>query len=427
LLEPFRNEPLTDFSRPENRQAFEAALDRAEARFGSEYPVVIGGERIYTRDKIRSLNPSSYDQVVGLVSRAGRDLAERAVQTAWKAWNEEWKHWHPEERARILFKAAAIMRRRKHDLSAAMVLEVGKNWAEADADTAEAVDFLEYYGREMLRLHYGDHVTRTPGEDNELFYIPLGVGLVIPPWNFPCAILTGMTSASLVTGNTVILKPASTSPVIGFLVFEILEEAGLPPGVLNFVPGSGAEIGDYLVEHPLTRFVHFTGSKEVGLRIAELAARIRPGQRWIKRVMAEMGGKDAIIVDETADLEAAAEGITVSAFGYQGQKCSACSRAILVEPVYDRVLNLVAERARRITVGPVRDPANWMGPVADEGQYRKILEYLDVGRGEGWLVTGGGKAEGPGLEGGYFIEPTIFAWRRSAGSAARKSSAPCFR
>lgn len=404
MVVDFKNEPYTDFSKEENRRAFEEALRKVEAELGREYDLIIGGERIKTDRKAKSINPSNIDQVVGIVSQADTALAEKAIQAALKAF-ETWRRVPPEARARYLFKAAAILRRRKHEFSAWMVYEAGKSWAEADADTAEAIDFMEYYGRQMIKLAERQPLVRIPTEDNEMYYIPLGVGAIIPPWNFPLAIMVGMTTSAIVTGNTVVLKPASTTPVIAAKFMEILEEAGLPAGVVNYVPGSGGEIGDYLVDHPKIRFISFTGSKEVGLRIYERAAKRQPGQLWLKRVIAEMGGKDAIIVDSSADLELAAQGIVVSAFGFSGQKCSACSRAIVLEDVYDRVLELVAEKTKALKVGDVRNPDVFTGPVIDEKAYNKILSYIEIGKSEGRLVVGGGKGEGNG----YFIQPTIFA------------------
>ncbi|HEY8343502.1 MAG TPA: L-glutamate gamma-semialdehyde dehydrogenase [Calditerricola sp.] len=404
MVVDFKNEPYTDFSKEENRRAFEEALRKVEAELGREYDLIIGGERIKTDRKAKSINPSNIDQVVGIVSQVDTALAEKAVQAALKAF-ETWKRVPAEARARYLFKAAAILRRRKHEFSAWMVYEAGKSWAEADADTSEAIDFMEYYGRQMIKLAERQPLVRIPTEDNEMYYIPLGVGAVIPPWNFPLAIMVGMTTSAIVTGNTVVLKPASTTPVIAAKFMEILEEAGLPPGVVNYVPGPGGEIGDYLVDHPKIRFISFTGSKEVGLRIYERAAKRQPGQLWLKRVIAEMGGKDAIIVDSSADLELAAQGIVVSAFGFSGQKCSACSRAIVLEDVYDRVLELVAEKTKALKVGDVRNPDVFTGPVIDEKAYNKILSYIEIGKNEGRLVVGGGKGEGNG----YFIQPTVFA------------------
>jgi 1-pyrroline-5-carboxylate dehydrogenase len=404
VRDEFRNEPLTNFRVPENKQAFQAALNKVESELGKEYDIIIGGERIKTEQKIRSINPSNKEQVIGLVSKADRALAEKAIQTAAKTF-ESWKAVPGEARARYLYKAAAILRRRKHEFSAWMVKEAGKSWAEADADTAEAIDFLEYYGRQMDKLAQRQPLVRIPTEDNEMYYIPLGVGVIIPPWNFPLAIMVGMTSSAIVTGNTVVLKPASTTPVIAAKFMEVLEDAGVPAGVVNYLPGSGGEVGDFLVEHPLTRFISFTGSRDVGLRINELASKRSPGQKWIKRLIAEMGGKDSIIVDNDCDLEAAAQAIVNSAFGFSGQKCSACSRAIVHQDVYDQVLNRVVELTKELTVGDVANPEFYTGPVIDEGAYNKILEYIEIGKQEGKLVAGGEK----GPDTGYFIQPTVFA------------------
>ncbi len=402
MLPEFVNCALTDFSKEDNRQAMFAALGRVESQLGRSYPLVLGGEEITTDDKIKSLNPSNFTEIVGYFSKANAMHAERAIAIA----DETFKMWSripAEERARYLLKAGAIMKRRRLELAAWIVFEEGKNWVEADADVAEAIDFLEFYGREMMRYGAPQPITPYPGEENELYYIPLGVGAVIPPWNFPLAILAGMTSAAIVTGNTVVLKPASTAPAIAFQFLEIMKEAGLPAGVLNFLPGPGGQIGDTIVQHPRTRFIAFTGSKEVGLRIHELAARLSEGQIWIKRTILEMGGKDFIIVDASADLDAAAEGIVTAAFGFQGQKCSACSRAILHADVYDAVLAKIVERTKKITVGPVKDPANYLGPVIDEAAFNKILEYIAIGKKEGKLAAGG--EQGPA--GGYFIQPTV--------------------
>jgi len=404
VVPEFRNEPMIDFSIPEARHAMEETIARVRQELGREYPLIIGGRPVWTDGRIRSINPCNTSEVVGLVAKATRQEAEQALEAAWAAF-PEWSALPAEARARVLFKAAAIMRRRKMELMAWMMLEAAKTWDEALGDVNEAIDFLEYYGREAIRVAQPHPVTPFPGEANEAFSIPLGVGVIIPPWNFPLAILTGMTTGPVAAGNTVVLKPASATPVIAAKFMEIMAEAGIPAGVINFVPGGGGEIGDFLVSHPRTRFINFTGSMEVGLRINELAARRQEGQIWIKRVVAEMGGKDAIIVDETADLDAAAEGIVISAFGYQGQKCSACSRAILVDAIYDQMLEKIVERARALRVGDAEDYRSQMAAVIDQAAYEKILEYIEIGKTEGRLVTGGGKGDPKG----YFIEPTIFA------------------
>lgn len=403
MLTEYRVEQITDFGIPVNRQRMEESLKKVRSEFGKEYPLIIGGERIYTEKKIESYNPSNPDEVVGYTGKAGREEAEKAMQVALSTF-ESWKNVSAEARARILFRAASIMKRRRFELNSWMVYEAGKTWIEADADTAEAIDFLEYYGREMLKLDRPTNLYRIPGEDNEQYYIPLGVGIVIPPWNFPLAILAGMTSAAVVAGNTVILKPASTTTVIAAKFMEIMEEAGLPAGVINFLPGSGGVIGDYLVEHPKTRFVAFTGSMEVGLRINELAAKPREGQIWIKRVIAEMGGKDAIVVDNEADIDAAVEGIVTSAFGFQGQKCSACSRAIIHRDVYDEVKEKVIAKVKEIRIGQPDNLENYMGPVVDESAMNTILGYMDTAKSEGTVLVGGKRVEGSK---GYFLEPTV--------------------
>jgi 1-pyrroline-5-carboxylate dehydrogenase len=404
LVIDYKPEPFTNFKEDKNREEFEKALKKVESELGKDYPLIINGERIITEDKIISVNPSQKSEVVGRVSKASQALAEKAMQAAAHTF-EKWKAVPGKHRAGYLFKAAAILRRRKHEFSAWMVHEAGKSWAEADADTAEAIDFMEFYGREMVRLSEQQELTRIPDEDNELFYIPLGVGVVIPPWNFPLAIAIGMATASIVSGNTIVMKPASTTPVIAFKFVEILEEAGVPPGVINYLPGSGGEVGDYLVEHPLTRYISFTGSRDVGLRINELASKKQKGQKWIKRVIAEMGGKDTIVVDEDCDLELAAQAIMFSAFAFSGQKCSACSRAVIHKDVYNQVLDRVTELTKEIKVGNSKKTDNFMGPVIDESAQKKILEMIEIGKNEGRLVIGGKK----GPEEGYFIEPTIFA------------------
>ena len=347
----FRNEPFTDFNNAENAAAMRAAIAQVKSELGREYPLVIGGERLFTDDKLSSINPARKTEVIGIHQHATKEHANQAVEVAAKAF-ETWR-WTPAvERAELLFKAAALMRERKHYYSAWMVHEVAKTWPEADGDTAEAIDFLEFYAREMLRYAEKQPITRIEGEDNELFYIPLGVSAVIPPWNFPLAIMAGTTVASVVTGNTVVLKPSGDSPTIAYKFFELLEECGMPPGVVNFVVGHGTEAGEAMVTHPKTRFISFTGSKTVGLHINEHAAKTQPGQKWIKRVVAEMGGKDAIIVNnDAADLDFAATGIVQAAFGFQGQKCSACSRAIIHQDIYDEMLEKIAQKTAKIVSG----------------------------------------------------------------------------
>jgi len=404
VVQPYKHEPFTDFSDERNKEAFLTGLKTVESYLGQDYDLVIGGERISTEDKIVSYNPANKSEVIGRVSKANKELAEKAMQVAYETF-QTWRKTKPEMRADILLKAAAIVRRRKHEFSALLVKEAGKPWREADADTAEAIDFMEYYARQMLKLKDGIEVNSRPGEYNRFGYIPLGVGVVISPWNFPLAIMCGTTVAAIVTGNTVLLKPASTTPIVAAKFVEVLEEAGLPKGVLNFIPGSGAEVGDYLVDHPKTRFISFTGSRDVGVRIYERASKLNEGQIWLKRVIAEMGGKDTIVVDKEADLELAAHSIVNSAFGFSGQKCSACSRAVIVEDVYDQVLNRVVELTKGLKVGDPSDPSTFTGPVIDQSAYNKIMKYIEIGKGEGKLMAGG---EGDDSK-GYFIQPTVIA------------------
>jgi 1-pyrroline-5-carboxylate dehydrogenase len=401
----FRNEPFTNFKSPENHRAMQAALDHVAGELGREYELVIGGERFKTAEKIHSLNPARPKQVVGIHQKAGAEHAEEAMRAALAAF-EVWSRTTVQERVSLLLGAAEIIRKRKFEFCSWLVYEVGKNWAEADADVGETVDFLEFYSREALRLHAATTPIQLPGEHDELLYIPLGVGAVIPPWNFPFAIMAGMTVASVVTGNTVILKPSSDSPTIAAKFVEVLEEAGMPGGVVNFCPGSGATFGNAIVEHPKTRFIAFTGSKAVGLDINERAAKHRPGQIWIKRTILEMGGKDSTLVCADADGDAAADGVVAAAFGFSGQKCSACSRAIVEAPIYEMFVERVRERVAQWTVG---DPAknSSMGPVINKGSYESILGYIETGRKEGRVVAGGKAVEN--ADGGYLIEPTVIA------------------
>ncbi len=401
----FRNEPFLDFTREDNARAMRDALTRVADQLGQEYDLVIGGKRIRTQEKIRSLNPSRPSQIVGVHQKAGAEHAELAMQAALDAY-DGWRITPAEERASLLLNVADLLRRRKLDFHAWLAYEVGKNWGEADAEVCEAIDFLEFYAREALRLAAATTPIQYPGERNELHYIPLGVGAVIPPWNFPLAIMAGMTVAAVVTGNTVILKPSSDSPTIAARFFSLLEEAGLPPGVVNFCPGSGATFGNAIVEHPKTRFIAFTGSKEVGLDIHARAAQPRPSQIWIKRTILEMGGKDSIIVESDCDLDAAVTGVLQSAFGYTGQKCSACSRAIVDDKIYDIFVDRLRERTKQLQVG---DPElnSYIGPVINKSAYESILRYIEIGKQEGRLVAGGRAVVTP--EAGYFIEPTIFS------------------
>jgi 1-pyrroline-5-carboxylate dehydrogenase len=402
---PYSNEPFVDFSTAENKRRMEEALVRIESALGHEYDMVIGGKRVKTVDKIVSKNPARPAVVVGIHQRAGAEHVEDAMQAAQAAFLN-WRRVPVSDRAELLFRAAELIRQRSFEFCAWLTLEVGKNWGEADADVGETIDFLEFYGREALRLDEAKTPIQFPGERNQLRYIPLGVGAVIPPWNFPFAIMAGMTAASIVTGNTVILKPSVDAPTIAAKFMELLEEAGLPDGVVNLCPGEGPEFGSQLVAHPKTRFIAFTGSKAVGLEIHERAAKAQPGQIFIKRTILEMGGKDSIIVEPDCDLDAALDGVIASAFGFNGQKCSACSRAIVAADIYDVFCDRLRERVAKIESG---DPAKnvYTGPVISEKAYRKTLDYIDIGKKEGTVLNGGHPIETP--EGGYYIAPTVIA------------------
>jgi len=384
------------------------ALDQVAAHLGVEYSLIIGGKRLKTAERIRSINPARPAQIVGVHQKAGAAQAEAAMSAALRAF-DSWSRTSTEERASLLLGAAEIIRKRKFEFMAWLTYEVGKNWAEADADAGEAIDFLEFYAREALRLATVTAPIQYPGERDDLFYIPLGAGAVISPWNFPFAIMAGMTAAAVVAGNTVILKPSSDAPTIANRFVEVLEEAGLPDGVVNFCPGSGSSFGNAIVEHPRTRFIAFTGSKAVGIEIHERAANMRPGQIWIKRTILEMGGKNSILVSADADLDAAIEGVVASAFGFSGQKCSACSRAMIEAPLYDVFVERLRERVAALTVG---DPAanHDLGPVINQAALKSILNYIEIGKKEGKLIAGGSPWRPPATsDGGYFLEPTIFA------------------
>jgi len=404
-LPPFRNEPYSDFAQPGARGAMQAALDAVRAQFGQAYMPWIGGRRRELTATFDSRNPSHPDETVGRHGKGSAQDAQDAVEAAFAAF-PSWARTRAEERVELLFRCVEILKRRKYEFNAWLVFEAGKSWAEAEADTSEAIDFCDYYARLMLRHASPEPLTQMPGEHGHLRYLPLGVGVIIPPWNFPLAIMAGMTVASLVAGNTVVIKPSSETPTIAAKFVEVLAEAGFPESVYQFLPGSGSAVGDTLVAHAKTRFISFTGSKAVGLHINELAARTQPGQIWIKRVIAEMGGKDAIVVADDADLDAAAAGILASAFGYQGQKCSACSRAIVDARVYDAIVERLAAGAVKLTVGPAENPANYMGPVINAGAKKTILDYIEQGKREGRLIAGGGAVAG--LD-GYFVQPTVIA------------------
>ena len=405
VLTLFVNEPSTNYKLTENARGMRDALDNVGQQLGREYDNVIGGHRVRTEAKMRSINPSHPEQVVGVFQRAGAEEVPAAMEAALAAF-KGWSRTSVRERAELLFRVAHTLRERKFEFAAWLVFEVGKNWAEADADVAETIDFAEFYGREALRLDKSKPPIQLPGEEDELRYIPLGVGAVIPPWNFPLAIMAGMTLAAIVSGNTVVLKPSGDAMTIAARFFQVLEECGMPDGVVNFVTGGGSSFGNELVKHAKTRFIAFTGSKEVGLQIHEQAARTQPGQLWIKRTILEMGGKDAIVVDADADLDAAVSGVIASAFGYSGQKCSACSRAIVDERVYEKFAERLGERAAELTVGPAEENAD-LGPVINEAARKSILGYIAQAVSEGGrVIAGGGTVAG---QEGYFVAPTVIS------------------
>lgn len=400
-VDVFGNEPSTDFSKAEKREAMRRSLKAVRKELNKRYPIVVGGREIWTETEICSVDPARPTEVVGRVCSAGEEHAEAAVEEARKAWRQ-WKRVPAEQRAQYLFNAAKNMRADRLHLAALEVYEVGKTWKEADSDVAEAIDFLEYYGREMIRLGTPRVLGTYPGEENLYLYESMGVGVVISPWNFPLAIATGMVSAGLVTGNCVMLKPSSLSPVLGWKLFETFRQVGLPPGVLQFLPGAGAAMGERLASHPGVDFVAFTGSKEVGQRLIRLGAETREDQRHVKRVIAEMGGKNAIIVDETADLDAAVKGVLESALSFQGQKCSACSRVIVVGEAFDEFCTRLKDAMESITIGSPDDPHTLMGPVVDEGAVTRIRNFVEIGRREGHVLLER-KVDGAG----YYVGPVI--------------------
>ncbi|MBX2977459.1 MAG: L-glutamate gamma-semialdehyde dehydrogenase [Ignavibacteriaceae bacterium] len=399
---PFRNEKITDFSKANNVKLQKEEIVKVRKKLGKTYELIIGGKKIKTDKTFNSYNPSNKNELIATFYKGNAELANKAILEAEKTFNT-WKYVPAEERANLLFRAAEITRRRRFEINAYMILEAGKNFTEADADTAEAIDFIEFYAREMLRYASKQPITPIKGEKNELVYIPLGVGVVIPPWNFPFAILVGMSAASIVSGNTIVLKPSSDTPMMGRLFYEIMEEAGIPKGVLNFLPGSGGEVGDTLVAHPKTRYISFTGSMEVGIHINELAAKVQPGQIWLKRVVAEMGGKDSIIVDHETDIDVAVKGVVAAAFGFQGQKCSACSRAIVDQSVYKEFVTKLKAEVEKIEVGPAEENY-YMGPVINESARQNTLNYIEIGKKEGKLLFGGNIIEGNG----FYLQPTVF-------------------
>jgi len=401
-LPEFRNEPFTDFSNDPGRSAMLQALKNVGAEFGKELPLLIGGKRITTKDKFTSMNPSNKDETVVVCQKAAADHVQQAVAAADEAF-KTWSKVAVEERAAILLGAADRLRKRKHEASAWQVYEVGKNWGEADADVAETIDHLEFFAREALRYAQGRPMAPFPTEFSEYIYIPLGVVAVIPPWNFPLAIPVGMASAAIAAGNTVVMKPSSDSPANAYVFAEVMEEAGLPAGVLNIITGPGGTVGDPLVLHPRVRMIAFTGSKDVGLRLYEHAAKVSSGQIWLKRCIAEMGGKNAVVIDEEADLEDAVAAAVVSGYGFQGQKCSAGSRLVATAPIYKEVVEAFVEKVRALEQGPAKDNY-FCGPVINERAKQTIMEYIKVGKTEGRLAAGGEPGDGSG----HYIQPTVY-------------------
>ena len=399
----YENAPLVNFVYEQNQDRMREALARVRPQLGQKYPLVINGEKVWTEKTIASINPSSPEDVVGHVAEAGIPEAERAVKAARDAF-EKWSRTSFETRCRLLERAADIMHRRRFELSALEVFEVGKAWAEADGDIREAMDFCRFYAHQMRLIGRPRLTQHVLGEESYQHYWPRGVALIIAPWNFPMAILCGMTTAALVTGNTVIMKPAEQSAVIGAMLMEIFEEAGVPPGVLNYLPGKGSVMGAHLVDHKDVDLIAFTGSREVGLRIWESAGKTREGQRELKRVICEMGGKNAVIIDADADLDEAIVDTIYSAFGYQGQKCSACSRLIILEEIYPRAIERLLNAAASLRVGNPEGPGIMVGPVIDGTAYKRILEYIDIGKNESRLAFQ--RADVP--QKGFFIPPTIF-------------------
>lgn len=401
MMNGFKNAVELDFSLEENRKKLEEAFAQVDAEKGRVYPLIIGGEKIETEKKITSISPAT-KEVLGYACSCTQELADRAIRTAYQAY-ESWSAVPAEERIRCLRRLTSLIEENRYILDAWNVEESGKNWGEADGELCEALDFFNSYAMHMAELDKGLELVPTE-EFTKCIYIPIGVGAIIPPWNFPLSICGGMVASALVTGNSVVCKPSSDTPIVAYKFIELCLKAGFPSGVVNYIPGSGSEIGDYVVEHPLTRFINFTGSKAVGCRINERAAKVAEGQKWLKKVVAEMGGKNAIIVDSTANIKKAAQGIASSAFTFQGQKCSACSRALVMSDVYDELVEEVVACAKALKEDQASGRVNAaMGPVINQTAYDSITGYVEVARKEGKIVYGGNYSD---VE-GFYIEPTV--------------------
>jgi RHH-type proline utilization regulon transcriptional repressor/proline dehydrogenase/delta 1-pyrroline-5-carboxylate dehydrogenase len=402
-MSDFKNEPWADFSLESNRSAMSAALREVRERCGGTYPLIIGGRQIATAETMESRDPSTPSFLVGRVARATVDDAERAVEAALMVW-PTWRRTPVSERAGVLRRLAERMRRRRFELAAWIIIETGKPWRGADADVTEAIDFCEFYAREMERLDQQPRQRDVPGEENVLIYEPRGVTVVISPWNFPLAILTGMMAAALVAGNTVVVKPAEQSSVVAAKLFGMLGEIGLPDGVANFLSGIGEEVGAHLIQHPDVALIAFTGSRKVGLSIIEAASRTPLGQRHLKKVVADMGGKNAIIIDSDADLDEAVLGVTESAFGYAGQKCSACSRVIVLSGVHTAFMKRLIDATRSLHIGRADDPATFVGSLIDAEAKERVTSCIQRGKGEAKIVCQVNVAEAEG----HFVGPVIF-------------------
>jgi RHH-type proline utilization regulon transcriptional repressor/proline dehydrogenase/delta 1-pyrroline-5-carboxylate dehydrogenase len=402
---PFQNEPLTDFSLKENRDALAAALKEVDTKIQNggytSYPI-IDGTAYKDGEQTSSIDPADPEVCIGSVFYGDANLAKEALNALNKGAGA-WEETTVEERAEIIRNAARIMSTRRHELSAVMIREAGKPWKEADADVAEAIDFCTFYADEMERLGTPVLTQEVLGEQNTYFYQPRGVAVVIAPWNFPLAIPCGMTVAALVAGNATVLKPAEQTSIIGFLLAEVLYEAGVPAEAFAFMPGKGEEVGPVLVEHPQVDVICFTGSRDVGLHIIEKAAKIVPTQRNVKRVISEMGGKNAIVIDSDADLDEAIKGVLYSAFAFSGQKCSACSRVIIVGDAYEIFLQRLCEAAADIAVDRPREPFTYVGPVIDKEAQTRVLEALAQCEKNN-VVAFRGRAPSTG----FFVPPTIF-------------------